>query len=549
MKLKFILVFIFLLINASFIYANIPVPEDDFPYPSLAHCTNPCIYNWDSCNTGCHASTTDCTASRPIGMIDLDQIYAYNYKCEQNNDKVYAPCRNGCDLSYGSCVKSCKLYYYGPNQKPSDYASSHSCNEDKLQSDGCCPGYSATNLGVCCKNGFDSKTQPNGVITCGPKASKVVIDSVKISVDKNELYLDKVDSIIITATFSGTNEDGTKGPLKNQGFITGYVTDLNDLDFNIMPLTTKTNNDGSIKLKLTLDKTYDSASRLDGKTVNVYYRDNPADKASFKLKVPKITATIKKLGSPKAWHNSWSNFEIKINDPAKQYKRITIDANGGLARIEGNEGKVAYASTNNNVVQFGWMAPKVSEEMRMEYTKRTLKAMIDMNMIVLEDAMGTEFNYRKDLFSSNTQNGFDAFTKLLKVDIQKAGYDTDVKMNSNKSGVGQLGDAIGAIAWTEGTIGLALPTDGLSTIKILKGTPGNKVVSKLPLITLLKVGGKGLQHWYATVDDMNKIANSKQIIQYHSFTVLVETVDGKQKTELINVEVPVEGYEFLLTDG
>ena len=75
---------------------------------------------------------------------------------------------------------------------------------------------------------------------------------------------------------------------------------------------------------------------------------------------------------------------------------------------------------------------------------------------------------------------------------------------------------------------------------------GKKVLAKIPLVTILKVGGTVLSDWYKVVEEMEQIANSQKELHYKTFDVTVGVVDGVQKPQTQTIEVPVEGYGKLL---
>ena len=183
-----------------------PVPENDLPFPSLRHCTGLCDESWNSCDNACYSGLDPCTV--PSDMLDLDEINGFLYKCTLSNQGIYWSCKSSCDVSSASCYDSCKSMMWSPSykMKPSEYKEAHSCEE--VNQDGCCDGYYATELGVCCKDGFDAQKQPSGVIVCSPVKQELELTSVKVNLDKNTLLMDGFDKIKATFTFEGKDEDG-----------------------------------------------------------------------------------------------------------------------------------------------------------------------------------------------------------------------------------------------------------------------------------------------------------------------------------------------------
>ena len=507
-----------------------------------------------------------------VNMADLAcwaQCEVLKYKCEKScsqstgryetnewgqtyyipDREAYGQCTIPCIKTAGSCRKSCDEFEWvtgktGISQE--NYKELEgSCDENSRNNDGCCEGYEITELGVCCSKGYDATKNDNGVITCGPKEDEFKIESVKIDLDDTEFVIDYDEELEVTFTFSGTDEEGNKGVLKNTFIGTGFgaKTDLG-LSFDIEVDGLTTDNNGQIDIWITLSNINTDVTKAHGKTFNVFHSAVPDTKKSVKLLAPEIDFKVIKLGEPKAWHDSWATYEVRVSDPAKQFKRYTIDANQGSVRINGKESFVGYESTKSNTLKFGWKAPKVSQEVRMQYNKRMMEALLKSGLILAEDLTSLELDAVKGTLKFDTAKDIaDGFNKGIKVQTQKKTMPTDV--DTSQGTFGKAAQVIDGVLWMEGTVGLVVPPSTVSYEKVFK-IGGKKILAKIPLVTALKMGGTVLSDWYKTVEQMEKIAQSTVALQYKTFDVTVEVVDGAQKPQTITVEVPVEGYELLL---
>lgn len=545
-----ILLFIYMI---SFVSSIIPIPENDLPFPSLRHCTSLCDDAWWQCDSGCSSGSLDCSAAIPEEMLNLDEINGFLYKCSQDNKDKYWPCRNGCDRSAASCYASCKQLIYGTPYdariKPSEFKKleeAQGCKPEETEN-GCCPGYHLTKLGVCCSEGYEAFST-DGIVNCAPDEKEEVIEEVKVELGKQTMLLDSYDFIPVQFKFSGTDENGKKGPLAGKIYATGYRAEGTGAEYEVHLLTKETDPKGIIKAKIVLKKLTDTGNI--GPVTTYHIKGN--DKKTFAPKLPDYELKVSKKGSKTAWHDSWGNYIATVNDQKSVLKRYTINSGDGLARFEGNEGFIVYKSTKDNSVNFAWKAPKISEEVRIQYSKRVAEGLMNIGLIVLEDSISIELEdmvWARQMFSEQSKSNFDSFIKTIKLDTQGKTFGKSLSVDTEKTYYGRAAEMVDQVSWVEGTIGIAFPADKLSVSARFQNLPGGKkVISRLPLVTLLKTGASGLKDWYNTVDDMEKTSKAEKIVQYHSFTVDVESIDGSQKAKTFVMEVPVEGYERLLVE-
>ena len=419
---------------------------------------------------------------------------------------------------------------------------------DSEKINGCCPGYHKDiKFDVCCSKGFEAYKSEDGSILCGPAQLGPEIISVKIKLSKNKLLLDNQDSIIATLSYSARTPLGEIVPYANKNINGGIVAraKTSQFDFDVKQLSKKTDENGELKVKITLKKAnidsvgFDSNEKI---KVNIYSLDQPdyeKTKTYFTLdfgKGIKINS-VEQVSNGVAWQGTPIQLKVTVDDPLHEKKLYKFESKTSF-RINGkNEDYVSFYTTKENEVPFTWFSPKISSEVKIDYTKRIATALYKMGLIALED-IGSEKleKYISSTKPSEISNEFtklnqiyDGMNKIVKVDIQANGaIDQGKSLVKKETETYQFAKkGINGLLWLEGTIGIL-------------GKPAT------PLLTTLKAGLTGVNEWYNLVEDLEKVAKSKKVTLKFPITVSVEGLQTKSK-DSIKKEIPVQGFEMVMS--
>lgn len=274
--------------------------------------------------------------------------------------------------------------------------------------------------------------------------------------------------------------------------------------------------------------------------IKLYLEEFPKANALLAVTMPTIKIlSAKQLGDSPVWQDSWGNFEVEVQDTNSRNKQYTLESDYKSAfRAEGKESETGITTfiTKENKIQFGWKSPKISQEMRMKYTKRMIEAGLKAVLIVAESEIKDELvnsrlkGVEKD--STKLDEAIKAWHTASKIPTQvvttpgaaknlKDAYNTDDYYERTKN-------LVSSFSQIEGTVGL--------------------VVEGSHMTTALEVGLSLLQDWYQTVDDMAVIANAGIKSVPFSIVVQVEDLSTKSKDAKI-INVNVEGYDQILVSG
>lgn len=426
-----------------------------------------------------------------------------------------------------------------------------SCSQGDLV-DGCCPGYHMdSKFNVCCSTGFEAYQLESGSVLCGPAQMDDEIVSVNIILEDDELLLDGKDTIKATLKYEARTPLGEIVPYANKNIYHGIVAEskTSQFSFKVEKLSSKTDENGNLDVVISLkDANLDllGLDKNEPTTVFVYSLDQPdneRDDASFILSYGdgiKIDS-IKKASDGPVWQGAGAELVVKVSDPINELKRYTFTSKSGL-RVNGanqevlNDGATAYLTTKDNEVHFGWFAPKLSQEMKMDYSRRIQESLIKMTLVVAEDVAGAKLSKFQDLnkledLDENFQKLnklYDGMNKLVKTKIQSDGaIERGQAMAKTAKEPYQVAkEGIAYIMWIEGTIGLL-------------GKPAS------PLLTTLKVGLTGVNDWYSLVEDLEKVAKAEKIDMEFPVTVKVEGLSSGSN-DTLEQDIPVQGFEMVL---
>jgi hypothetical protein len=494
-------------------------------------------YCWDAgitCDYACiDADYGDCTPTET------------NRECSQRWMDAAWRCKVGCANAYEGCKKSCRnLENLGVNPKSYDNIESQQKCE-KPEESGCCAGYQKTEHNVCCRIGFSSKIA-NKEIACVADANNETLKDIQVKASKKNV--DFIDELIITFKFvyENKNPDGLPYP----GRLVAESPDDKNIEFKITPKSSTMDQNGELQAILKINSQTTDSQKV---TVHIYNTEMPSKKATVNIFLPKISITsFKKLKPEQVWQDSWSTYQIDVNDPYNSDKDYYIKSNEGVLKVEEIEqGQNAVVSTKNNQLNFGWKAPKITQEMRINYGTKITMFMIDQAQAQGTKAMGDK--WKKVL--QNEKDKLGTLKRLQEYTGQDTKQVTDAladlellstieEMNDNAGKLKGFFDSAEKIVNTSDDEETDATYDTAKNLieagALIEGFVSN-YGAKTPISFLLA----GTKEFFALTDEMKEIARAKKISNTYYLDVTVKSKKGVDST---TIPVEVEGFEMILAE-
>ena len=278
--------------------------------------------------------------------------------------------------------------------------------------------------------------------------------------------------------------------------------------------------------------------------VKVFISEYPENFKTFIIKPRKRLKIISlnKITNQNAWDNSWSTYELKVNNPENTYLKYTIMSNSKNAEIYLNgisHNKISTLTTKKQDIKFGWKAPKISKQARLDYAKHLESLTTNLAIKGGSEALGNKLEKMNKLYKPEMTSA------LINPIKNKEKFDNTMTGISTFNGGKQLFEALNGPKQGEDW-SFYLTKNLVNGFINSEGYFGN-YLEKSPIGLQYKLVSYGLvpiQEWYSMVDDMINISQSKIISQNEKIIVMVENKLGDIDTAEFNVTV--DGFERIL---
>jgi hypothetical protein len=199
-----------------------------------------------------------------------------------------------------------------------------------------------------------------------------------LEASKQSLVLNGRDAVKIQGSAYSADSAGNRVPFKGElrfdasGEASGdRIFGPSAVHISVDPSATV--KDGSFSFFVSSEDKISPTVDLTGAKIIVSSQEMPNVKMEIALKSPApVITTFKLKNKPTVWQDSYGVFEVVVDDPDGNIKDYTIKAEQGEIRLYGvewgDEKQVTHPSTSPNF-EFGWKAPKLTEEMKLDYTK------------------------------------------------------------------------------------------------------------------------------------------------------------------------------------
>lgn len=400
-------------------------------------------------------------------------------------------------------------------------------------------------IGGVIKNNFSKNNEINNKTFNG---EKLIPSMIKLELWGKDLTEDMNYKLHISLDFFGKDKEG------NQKAIPSYKIPKLKFKYELPNNLSKNVN---LKLNYKIDSEYlKDSSSLEGEIwiekcnlngiinpikVKVFVAEFPENYKIFKIYPRKRLKIISlsKITNQNAWDNSWSTYELKVNDSERGYLKYTIMSNSKNAKIYLNGfeyDKVGILRTKKEEIKFGWKAPKISKEARLNYAKHLESLTTNLAIKGGSEIIGNK------LGKLNEIEAVSSLPNPLKI---KSNFDNIMTGIGTYNEMKQINQGINGPKNGE-DFSFYLSKNLVNGFINLEGYFGN-YLEKSPIGLQYKLVSYGLvpiQEWYSMVDEMIKISQSKIISQNNKIIVRVENTHGDIDTaEFI---VTVNGFERVL---
>jgi len=340
----------------------------------------------------CYLAEGKCYLDTPRGCpsgkcADVTTCAPAGTECVSNND-CSPMCSDG--LMYnancidGECTATRPLFGAGGSGVPCEGGL-----EDKCAGVTCEEQYCQTNTRYYngqCSNESGECVYNNVVCPLGCNASSgfciqeqiLELTGLVLEANKQSLVLNGRDAVKVQGSAYSTDGAGNRIPFKGElrfdasGEASGSrMFGPSAIHVSVDPSATV--KDGSFSFFVSSEDKISQDVDLTGAKIIVSSQEMPSVKMEIALKSPApMITTFKLKNKPTVWQDSYGVFEVAVEDPDTNIKDYTVKSEYGEIRLYGvewgEEKQVTHPSTSPNF-EFGWKAPKFTQEMKLDYTK------------------------------------------------------------------------------------------------------------------------------------------------------------------------------------
>ncbi|VVB66643.1 Uncharacterised protein [Candidatus Gugararchaeum adminiculabundum] len=341
-------------------------PDEDSTVPNTNTNTNPPASHTCATNEDCGSPTCEVVTANGETYARINNPFCMNGVCGTRS----LPCSTDRCASATECAE----------ETNGDKCAGVTCQQQLCSGNTrYYNGQCSPDTGECVYNSFECPLGCDTSTGYCIQEEKITLTGLTIQPGKSSLILNGRDAVLITGTATGMDSAGNTVPYQGDVRFDGSGEASNYRLFgpsavHVSVDSFATVKDGKFSFYVSSDDKISQKVDLTSAKIIVTSEDFSDVKTEIALISPAPVIKVFKLKSkPSVWQDSYGVFEVQVVDPDSNIKKYTVKSEEGALRLYGvdweDEKQISYDS-NSPTFQFGWKAPKLTQELKLDYTKK-----------------------------------------------------------------------------------------------------------------------------------------------------------------------------------